>query len=99
MSEGRNETLAGTLLDEETVVTLAEVCRACDVDAGTVAEMVEYGIVEPAGGAGGAWRFRATCLRRVTLVVRLQRDLGVNLAGAALALDLLDEIRDLRQRL
>ena len=32
-------------------------------------------------------------------VIRLQHDLRVNLAGAALALDLLDEIDQLRARL
>jgi chaperone modulatory protein CbpM len=31
--------------------------------------------------------------------VRLQRDLGVNLAGAALAIDLLDQLDELRRRL
>ncbi|MEE9157003.1 MAG: chaperone modulator CbpM, partial [Gammaproteobacteria bacterium] len=31
--------------------------------------------------------------------LRLQQDLGINLAGAALALDLLDELRKLRTRL
>jgi chaperone modulatory protein CbpM len=31
--------------------------------------------------------------------MRLQRDLGINLAGVALAIDLLDEIEDLRAQL
>jgi chaperone modulatory protein CbpM len=35
--------------------------------------------------------------RRVRTVVRLQRDLGVNLPGAALALELLDRIDELQR--
>jgi chaperone modulatory protein CbpM len=34
----------------------------------------------------------------VRCALRLERDLGVNLAGAALALDLLDELNRLRAR-
>jgi chaperone modulatory protein CbpM len=45
------------------------------------------------------WRFSGTHLRRATVALRLQRDLGVNLAGAALALELLDELDTLRARL
>jgi chaperone modulatory protein CbpM len=38
-------------------------------------------------------------VRRVEIALRLQRDLQVNLAGAALALDLLEETQRLRARL
>ena len=98
MSDSDIDTLAGVLLDEDAVVSLTEVCRACGVTAERVTEMVEFGILEPASEAPGQWEFTAISLRRVTTVVRLQRDLGVNLAGAALALDLLDELRELRAR-
>ena len=37
--------------------------------------------------------------RDATLCSRLQRDLGVNLAGAALAMQLLDELEALHVRL
>jgi len=37
-------------------------------------------------------------LLRVQTTLRLQRDLEVNLAGAVLALELLDEIKQLRQQ-
>ena len=36
---------------------------------------------------------------RVQTVKRLQSDLGINLEGAALALDLLDEVKTLRQQI
>jgi chaperone modulatory protein CbpM len=47
---------------------------------------------EPDGRHGCHWRFSAGSLRRTRMTLYLQRDLGVNLAGAALALDLLERI-------
>lgn len=45
------------------------------------------------------WRFSGSALRRARLAMRLSRDLEVNPPGVALALDLIDEIDDLRARL
>ena len=45
------------------------------------------------------WRFSASCLRRARIAQRLECDLGVNLAGAALALELLDEVERLSAKL
>jgi chaperone modulatory protein CbpM len=99
MMAGRDrKPLEGILLDEETKVSLTEICKACGVHAETITEMVDYGILEPVGGDVTHWRFSGTSLRRVSTVVRLQRDLGVNLAGAALALDLLDQLAELRRQ-
>jgi chaperone modulatory protein CbpM len=38
-------------------------------------------------------------MRRATVALRLQRDLGINYAGAALVLQLLDDIEALRARI
>ncbi|WP_428610222.1 chaperone modulator CbpM [Sedimenticola sp.] len=97
--KGENEAVVGLLLDDECCLTLGELSRACQVHAEWVVELVEQGIIEPSGGDLRHWRFSGNCLSRVMQVQRLQRDLGVNLAGAALALDLLDEVRRLRRRL
>ena len=99
MSKESLEVFTGTLIDDDSLFTLAELCRSCSVHAEIITQMVDYGIVEPAGNNPAHWRFTGTSLRRVTTVVRLQHDLGINLAGAALALDLLDEIHNLRARL
>ena len=94
-----HELVTATLVDDEQLLTLAELCRACGVHAEVIADMVDYGIIEPCGELTGRWQFSGGCLWRVTTVVRLQRDLEVNLAGAALALDLLEELRDLRRQI
>lgn len=45
------------------------------------------------------WRFSGAALGRARLALRLSRDLEVNAPGVALALDLIDEIDELRARL
>ena len=90
--------LTGLIVDEEMTLTLAELSRACCVHAEWIVELVEEGILEPQGDAPTGWRFSGSSLRRARMAVHLQRDLGVNLAGAALALDLMDELESLRRR-
>lgn len=90
--------LSGLLLDERHLLTLAELCQASDLHAEALILMVEEGLLDPLGNGPADWRFPASTLRRVQIVLRLQRDLDLDLSGAALAVDLLDEIRALRAR-
>lgn len=87
------------VLDDHVEVTLGDLCRICRVSAERVLELVDEGIVEPEGREIAQWRFRAVSIRRARSALRLQRDLGVNTAGAALALDLLEELEGMRARL
>jgi chaperone modulatory protein CbpM len=87
------------LIDEQTTFTLAELCRCCAVEAELIEALVEHGILEPVGQSGRHWCFPVSSLRRTRITLHLQRDLGVNLAGAALALDLLERIDELDARL
>lgn len=84
---------------EDVELTLAELCRACAVTEAEVVALVEEGAIEPVGRSPARWRFAGASLRRVRLALHLQQDLGVNVAGAALALDLIDELEALRARL
>ncbi len=84
----------------EPMLTLDDLCRACAVQTEFVMAMLEEGVAQPAEGeAATTWRFSEVQVRRVTVAWRLQRDLGVNPAGAALALQLLDEMETLRAQL
>ena len=91
--------LSGELLDDEVILSLAELCRVCELPARQVVELVEYGVIEPVGSDPQRWQFHGVSIRRVRCAIHLQRDLGVNTAGAALALDLLEEMSRLRRRL
>lgn len=91
--------LSGEIFEEEIELSLAELCRACQLPAERVVELVDEGVIEPVGRDPARWRFRGISVRRVRCVQRLERDLGVNVAGAALAIELLDELERLHARL
>jgi len=95
----KQKTVTGILLDERTELSLNDLCRACSSSAEWVIELVNEGALEPIGHEQAQWRFPGESLQKVRTAMRLQRDLGINLAGITLALDLLDEIEILRSRL
>ncbi len=82
---------------QSTDVTVEELCRICAVHTEYVVQLVQEGVIAPAAGnAPDTWRFTSLHVRHTRIASHLQRDLGVNLAGAALALQLLDELETLR---
>lgn len=87
------------ILEEQTDLTLREVSQACAVRFAAAGYQHAFVDQFEDGFDAHRWRFTGTHLRRATVAIRLQRDLGVNLAGAALALELLDEVAMLRARL
>jgi chaperone modulatory protein CbpM len=91
------DVISAVLLDESVEFTLPELCSLCSVTEELVIEIVAEGIVAPVGNDQAQWRFSGIALGRVQRVIRLQQDFGVNLPGAALALDLLEEVERLRR--
>jgi len=91
--------LNGILIDEQTELSLNDLCKACSSSAEWIIELVEEGVLEPIDHIQTQWRFSGNSLQRARTALRLQRDLDINLAGVALALDLLGEIKILESRL
>jgi chaperone modulatory protein CbpM len=92
-------TLSGTLLDDQANYSLKEICSTCSVHIEWVVELVEEGILEPAGDKRSQWQFSGNSISRVVVARRLQNDLEINLPGVALAIQLLEEIDQIRARL
>ena len=105
MSPQEIKAMSGTIFDESTEITVVELCEICSVDQRTIDALIAEGILEPGPGGNDAkddssdTRLPYSSVRVTSTVIRLQRDLGVNLAGAALALDLLQQIEQLRTKL
>ena len=85
----------GHFIEEENEITLLQLCNYCGLTSEEIIEMIDEGILEPAGKGKKDWRFSFTVVERVRKVSRLRNDLDINLAGAALALHLLDRVEEL----
>lgn len=95
----KGEPIRGDILDERIELTLREVCQLCGAREETVVELIREGIVEPMRPSEREWMFSGIAVTRIQTALRLQQDLDINPAGAALALELLDEINRLKRRL
>ena len=87
------------VVEEEVQLSLAELCQACNAERELVLQLVEHGVIEPQGHAPQLWVFTGTSLQRTRVALRLLRDLELILPGAALAVELLDEISRLQRAL
>ena len=93
------KTLTGILLDEQAELSLHDLCHACSTSTEWVIELVDEGVLEPIDHQQAHWRFSGPSLLRARAAMRMQQDLEINLAGIALALDLIEEIETMRERL
>jgi len=82
---------------EDSPLTLDELSRAAHADIQTVALLVEYHIIQPTGRTPQTWRFRSLDLYRTKKAIALQKELELNLTAISIVLDLLDDIKHLRE--
>jgi len=97
MSPGQSTTPNNEIFEHYALLTIHDLSRMCTVEPQHIVALVEEGILQPLPDAAGEWQFAGENLRRARLALRLQRDLEINLAGVALALELLEEIHQLRR--
>jgi chaperone modulatory protein CbpM len=95
----QSQSLQARLLGDDDWLAASEICQLCRLDLTVVMELAELGVVAPRAVVAGEWRLPATSLPRLRVAARLIRDLGVNVSGAALALELLDAQRELERRI
>ena len=91
MSKEQTRWVTGSIVEEEVELTLGELCRRCQVEADFIVELVQEGVIDPLTPSAQRWTFSGHSLTRLRQARNLHRDLGLNLAGVALALELLEE--------
>lgn len=89
--------LVGHVVEEDVEFSLEELSSVCAVEQRLIVELFDEGVLETRSST--EVRFGGEALRRARLALRLQRDLGLNAPGAALAVQLLERIEDLERRL
>jgi len=91
--------IEGTIVENEVHMSIVELAEAARTPEDLIMAWVSEGVLSPAGASPQDWRFSGDSLKRAKTAARLMRDLELNSPGVALALDLLDEITQLRQQL
>jgi chaperone modulatory protein CbpM len=99
MSTSEDQALPGAIFEESALLTVKDLSRMCAVEERHIVEFVEEGVLSVVEMNAAEWRFTGTALRRARLALRLERDLEINLAGVALALELIEELERLRREL
>lgn len=90
--------LEAHVLTDEDWIGAQEICQMCQIELQAVLELDDLGLVRARETREG-WQVPATALPRLRIVARLMHDLGVNVSGAALAVELLETQRQLERRL
>ncbi len=92
------QTLSAELLDDGVWLSLEELARSCHMGPDWVLERLEAGLL-PAHEQQGQWHFAGTALLRARRLAQLERSFDADPQLAALTVDLIEEVADLRQRL
>ena len=91
--------MTGEVLSEEHKLTLNDICESCGLSESKVRTYIEESVVEVQSDDAKLWRFSEVSIVRIQKAHRLERDLRLNPAGAALALELMSQIEDLKNQL
>lgn len=88
--------VAGTTGEEWFYLSLHEITSSFGVSSEMIIEIINEGIINVQKNDRNEWQFDNEALRAIRTVLQLKRDLGINVPGAGLALELLKEIDQLR---
>ncbi len=74
--------------------TFEELCEICHTTPEFIQHVIEFGVIESDNNY-----FNAIHLKRIRKILQLQHDFEVNLAGAALAIDLIERMAEMQSRI
>lgn len=86
------------MLNDNVFYTTNAVCYSYKLKPDTISEMVAWGIAEPSGNKPEKWLFTHEDFERIGCASRFKDELEINTPGAALALQLIEDIQNLRNK-
>src|SRR5579871_5081578 len=92
----KNELLIIADYAQVELLSYAELCQICRIDTVVIGELIANDVIRPQGSSPADWQFDMGDLARAKRVLRLRRELDVDLTAAVLVMDLLEEMRELR---
>ena len=79
-------------------MTLDALASCTHIHPQIVEQFIEVGLIEPVERVGPAPLFDVSVVPRLRIIERLRCDLGINLAGIAVILDIVDRLRELESQ-
>lgn len=77
-------------------LTLSELAALTRTDRDQILIYSEYGLVTPVGRADSEPGFELDAIQKIRTIRRLREELGVNLAGIAVIMELLEKLKRLQ---
>jgi len=82
--------------NEREELTLDALASSAGLHPALVEMFVEFGLLEPVEREGRQLLFDAATVSRLRMIERLRGEIGINLSGIAVIMDLLDRMRALQ---
>ncbi len=99
MDDHNKMILTGVLMDDEGTISLVEVCQKYNLSEERLLDMMEHGLFSAHTENLKRLHVDYQTCRRIQSATRLQHDLGINLPGVVLVLELLEELEHARDEL
>ena len=84
---------------EHSLLSMDDLASAAGVQTGIVETFVRFRLIEPSATSGPDQLFTASAVDRLQRIVHLRHDLGVNLAGVAVILEMAEQMEALHREL
>lgn len=79
--------------------TAKAICKKYEISNTVLSDMVSWTIANPSGCDADKWLFSQGDYDRIACALRFNKDLDINIPGAAMAIDLLDELGQIKHTL
>jgi chaperone modulatory protein CbpM len=80
------------------VYTTQAICMKYGISSSILSDMVSWGIANPSGYCVDKWLFTKVDYDRIGCAARLHEDLDINIPGAALAIELFEELSKIKNK-
>jgi chaperone modulatory protein CbpM len=95
----KDSVLIGVLIEDSKTVSYTEVCQKYNIPEELLREMMEHGLFSNQSTQIEQLKLNQKELHRIESAFRLHHDLGINLPGVVLAIELLEKIEKLDNEL
>ena len=79
--------------------TSRAICESYKIDIETLVNMVEWNIAAPSGSVPSKWLFSSSDMQRLEVATKYYHYLGLDPAATSVALELIEELDQLRNRI